>query len=43
VKLIALSGYGMASDKERAAQAGFARHLTKPVPPDELVRLLDGV
>ncbi len=41
VKLIALSGYGMDADKERAAAAGFSHHVTKPVPPDQLVRLLD--
>ena len=30
-RLIALSGYGQAQDKQRAAQAGFDAHLTKPV------------
>jgi CheY-like chemotaxis protein len=41
VKLVALSGYGLAHDKQRAAQAGFSLHLTKPVRPDALMRLLD--
>ena len=29
--LIALTGYGQASDKEQAARAGFDAHLVKPV------------
>lgn len=33
-KLIALTGYGQEGDKERAAQAGFDLHLTKPVDAD---------
>ncbi len=31
VPAIAMSGYGMDSDRERTAQAGFDAHLTKPV------------
>ena len=38
--LIALSGYGSPEDKERARAAGFDAHLTKPVPIEELQRLL---
>lgn len=30
-RVLALSGYGMEADKQRAADAGFDRHLTKPV------------
>ena len=30
-KGIALSGFGMSSDREESAKAGFAEHLTKPV------------
>jgi CheY-like chemotaxis protein len=30
-KAIALSGYGMEADVERCREAGFARHLTKPI------------
>lgn len=41
VKLIALTGYGMDVDRERAAAAGFALHLTKPVVLDALLRALD--
>jgi DNA-binding response OmpR family regulator len=31
LKGIALSGYGMEEDVRRSREAGFARHLTKPV------------
>jgi two-component system CheB/CheR fusion protein len=31
LKGIALSGYGMEDDREKSLQAGFSRHLTKPV------------
>ncbi|HEY8605598.1 MAG TPA: ATP-binding protein [Noviherbaspirillum sp.] len=39
-KLIALSGYGQANDKERARAAGFDVHLTKPVRIAELNQVL---
>ena len=41
--LIALSGYGRPSDIERSRDAGFDFHLTKPVEPDALFRLLDSI
>jgi PAS domain S-box-containing protein len=41
--VIALSGWGQAADKERAAQAGFDSHLVKPIAPDSLVRCIDEV
>jgi CheY-like chemotaxis protein len=28
---IALSGYGLEDDLRRSAEAGFAKHLTKPI------------
>ena len=37
VKGIALSGYGAAADVQRNAEAGFTRHLTKPVDPQILL------
>lgn len=37
VRLVALTGYGQANDKQRAAEAGFEMHLTKPVETDELI------
>ena len=36
--IIALTGYGQKDDKERALQAGFNHHLTKPVALKELER-----
>jgi signal transduction histidine kinase/ActR/RegA family two-component response regulator len=38
--LIAVTGWGQQQDKERSRNAGFDHHLTKPVPVDELERLL---
>lgn len=32
--LIALTGYGLESDRARASSAGFDRHLIKPVMPE---------
>jgi signal transduction histidine kinase/CheY-like chemotaxis protein len=40
LRLVALSGYGQEADIQRAAQAGFALHLTKPATLDDLVRAL---
>ncbi len=40
VTLVALTGFGQDQDKERAAQAGFNGHLTKPADPETLLRLL---
>ena len=36
VPLVAVTGYGMEADKERARKFGFAAHLTKPAEPDDL-------
>jgi CheY-like chemotaxis protein len=38
--LIALTGYGLPEDKQRAEAAGFDVHLTKPAPVDELLKLV---
>jgi CheY-like chemotaxis protein len=40
-RLIALSGYGMPNDLQRAREAGFARHLLKPADPDALFALIE--
>lgn len=40
VPLVAVSGFGSAEDKARALAAGFRAHLTKPVDPDLLVRMV---
>ena len=41
--LIAITGYGQDADARRAAEAGFDRHLVKPVNPDELEQVLAAV
>lgn len=38
--LVAVSGYAAPADLERATDAGFDRHLTKPVGRDELERVM---
>ena len=39
-RLVALSGYGQAKDRARAAEAGFDQHLTKPAPIEAVVRAI---
>ncbi|HEU0033866.1 MAG TPA: ATP-binding protein [Kofleriaceae bacterium] len=41
VRLIALTGYGRAADKQRARDAGFDEHVVKPIPADTLRGLID--
>jgi CheY-like chemotaxis protein len=41
VKAIALSGYGTEADIRASSDAGFIRHLTKPVDLDELLTTID--
>lgn len=41
IRLIALTGYGQPSDRERASKAGFDFHLVKPVDIDRLAALLE--
>ena len=38
--MIALTGWGNGNDRDRAAKAGFAGHLTKPAEPDQTIALL---
>ena len=40
-KLIAVTGYGQAADRERTRQSGFDAHLVKPVDLDALADLLE--
>ena len=40
VVLVALTGWGQDEDKERARDAGFDHHLTKPADPDKLQQLI---
>jgi two-component system CheB/CheR fusion protein len=37
IRLIAVTGWGQEEDRRRSREAGFDRHLTKPVDPDELL------
>lgn len=38
--LIAVTGYGQAADRERAADAGYDAHVTKPVTLQRLAELI---
>ena len=40
VLLVALTGWGQEEDKKRSREAGFDRHLVKPVEPSALQELL---
>jgi CheY-like chemotaxis protein len=40
VVLVAVTGWGQEEDKRRAGEAGFDHHLTKPVDPAGLEKLL---
>ena len=40
MKLVAMTGWGQEHDKQRSRDAGFDRHLTKPVELDVLRDLL---
>src|ERR1051326_6650681 len=41
--LTAITGYRQSEDGRRATEAGFDRHLTKPVDFDDLIALLNSV
>jgi len=38
--MVALTGYGQRGDQDRAREAGFDHHLTKPAEPDDLLALI---
>jgi CheY-like chemotaxis protein len=38
--LIAVTGWGQEEDKRTSAEAGFQRHMVKPVDPEVLMRML---
>ncbi len=40
IKLIALTGYGLADDQRRVMEAGFDMHLVKPVDINELIEAI---
>jgi CheY-like chemotaxis protein len=39
-RLIAVTAYSADADRQRSREAGFDRHLVKPVDPGELLKLL---
>ena len=41
--LIAVTGWGQEEDRKRSSEAGFDRHLLKPVDADTLIKLLAGI
>jgi len=41
LRLIAITGYGQESDRQRAAAAGFHKHLVKPIDLLQLVRVVE--
>jgi CheY-like chemotaxis protein len=41
--LIALTGYGRPEDRQKSRDAGFDAHLTKPVEPDDLLKVFADV
>jgi PAS domain S-box-containing protein len=41
MKIIAITGWGTETDRSRSAEAGFDRHLVKPVDESELQRLIE--
>jgi signal transduction histidine kinase/CheY-like chemotaxis protein len=43
VVLIATTGWGQGSDRERSHEAGFDHHLVKPIDPDELMQILNSL
>jgi len=43
MRLVAVTGYGQQSDRERAREAGFDQHLVKPVDPEALHSVIEQV
>ena len=41
--LVAVTGWGQEEDQRRSVEAGFDRHMTKPVAPEALEAFLDSV
>ena len=42
INIVAVSGWGQSHDQQRALDAGFDAHLTKPVDPEVLAHVLTG-
>jgi signal transduction histidine kinase len=43
IRLVALTGYGQEADRQRSAEAGFERHLVKPIDLHHLRAVLQGL
>jgi signal transduction histidine kinase/ActR/RegA family two-component response regulator len=43
IMVVAMTGWGQDEDKRLASEAGFDRHFTKPVDPDDIERLIAGL
>ena len=43
VVIVAMTGYGQDSDKEKSRLAGFDHHLTKPADFNEVKQILESV
>jgi signal transduction histidine kinase/DNA-binding response OmpR family regulator len=43
IVLIALTGWGQEDDKRQSSEAGFDFHLTKPVVPEDVEKMLDQI
>jgi CheY-like chemotaxis protein len=43
IVLVAQTGWGREEDRQSAREAGFEYHLTKPVEPEEIIKLLKGL
>jgi len=41
IPMIAVTGYSEYDDRDRALQAGFSAHLTKPIDPSQLLDLMN--
>jgi len=41
-RFVAITGYGQESDRLRSHEAGFARHLVKPVTPKDVLDCIEG-
>ena len=43
IPMVAVTGYAMYDDRERAIEAGFNTHLSKPIDPLALTKALSGI
>ncbi|MBS1807694.1 MAG: response regulator [Acidobacteria bacterium] len=41
IPMIALTGYAMDADRQKAYESGFNRHVPKPIEPDQLLRIIN--